>query len=313
MRRDARVILFGEALVDEFPSAPGLPGGAPFNVAWHLRAFGVEPLLISRVGEDPEGEMLRCAAVRRGLDTRGMQTDRDHRTGEAVVEVAEEGSRFEIPPNRAWDFIRADEALRALRGEAPDLLYFGTLAQRGAVSRSALSRLLALDLESRFLDLNLRSPWFDVETVKRSLASADVVKATEEELRIVGDLLGLAEPGPEAGVTEQVEALLRTFRIRNVLVTRGARGAWLLTEGGDQTIVARPPLDDVVDTVGAGDAFSAVLILGSLQGWAESMTLVRADDFARALCRIPGAIPKNDAIYRPFREAWGLDEMRVSA
>lgn len=312
MRRDARVILFGEALVDELPSNGGLPGGAPFNVACHLRAFGVEPLLISRVGEDSDGEMLRRAALKRGLDTRGMQSDGEHLTGEAVVEVVEEGPRFEIPPDRAWDFIRADEALRALRGEAPELLYFGTLAQRGAVSRSALSRLLTLDLKSRFLDLNLRPPWFDVETVRRSLENADVVKASEEELRVVGDLLGLSTPGPEAGVTERVETLLRAFRIRNVLVTRGARGAWLLTEGGDQTIVARPPLDDVVDTVGAGDAFSAVLILGSLRGWPESMSLVRADDFARALCRIPGAIPQNDAIYRPFREAWGLDGRSVS-
>ncbi len=312
MRCDARVILFGEALVDELPSKRGLPGGAPFNVACHLRAFGVEPLLISRVGEDAEGEMLRWAALRRGLDTRGMQTDHEHLTGEAVVEVAEEGPRFEIPPDRAWDFIRADEALRALRGEAPELLYFGTLAQRGAVSRSALSRLLNLDVKSRFLDLNLRPPWFDVETVRRSLESADVVKASEEELRVVGDLLGLSDPGPGAGVTERVEALLRAFRIRNVLVTRGARGAWLLTEGGDQTIVARPPLEDVVDTVGAGDAFSAVLILGSLRGWPESMSLVRADDFARALCRIPGAIPQNDAIYRPFREAWGLQGWSAS-
>jgi fructokinase len=70
MRRDSRVILFGEALVDELPSTDGHPGGAPFNVACHLRAFGVEPLLISRVGEDPEGEMLRRAALRQGLDTR---------------------------------------------------------------------------------------------------------------------------------------------------------------------------------------------------------------------------------------------------
>jgi len=313
MRRDARVILFGEALVDELPSARAHPGGAPFNVACHLRAFGVAPLLISRVGEDPEGEMLHRAALRRGLDTRGIQTDRDHLTGLAVVRAAEEGPRFEIPPARAWDFIRADEALRALRGEAPDLLYFGTLAQRGAVSRAALCRLLGLEIRSRFLDVNLRPPWFDVETVERSLASADVVKASEDELRIVADLLGLPDPDPEDGVTERVEALIRAYGIRNVVVTRGERGARLLTGSGDQTIVARPPLDDVVDTVGAGDAFSAVLLLGALRGWPDSVTLVRADEFARALCRIPGAIPQNDAIYRPFRAAWDLDELRVSA
>ena len=313
MTRDARVVLFGEALIDEFPPDRAFPGGAPFNVACHLRAFGVAPLLISRLGEDPHGEMLCRAALRRGIDTRGMQTDLNHLTGKTVVRVAEDGSRFEIPPARAWDFIRADEALRALRGEAPDLLYFGTLAQRGAVSRAALCRLLGLEIKSHFLDLNLRPPWFDVETVERSLESADVVKATADEFRIVADLLGLPDPGPEDGVLERVDALIQAFGIRSVVVTRGARGACLLTRSGDRTIVARPPLDDLVDTVGAGDAFSAVLILGSLRGWPDTLSLVRADDFARALCRVPGAIPQNDATYRPFREAWDLDEMRASA
>lgn len=298
------VTLFGEVLIDELESGRGVPGGAPLNVACHLRAFGLEPLVVSRLGEDADGERLRAEAFRRGLDVRGMQTDRSHPTGRVLVRQEPEGPRFEIPGEQAWDFIDAESAVRAAEGGgAPGLFYFGTLAGRHGVSRHALARLLELGWKTRLLDLNLRPPWFGAAAVERSLASADVVKATEEELRLAADLLlyGTAAPEPAA-------ALMKRFKLDRVIVTRGPSGAFTLEETGLGAEVAGSQLGgELVDTVGAGDAFSAVLILGLLRGWEAPTVLSRADAFARAVCCIPGAVPEDDAFYRPFLQAWHLD------
>ena len=302
------VTLFGEALIDELESGRDVPGGAPLNVACHLRAFGLEPLVVSRLGDDVDGERLRAEAVRRGLDVRGMQTDRDRPTGRVIVHQEPEGPRFEIPEKQAWDFIDSEAAVRAVAGGSPGLFYFGTLAGRHGVSRSALVRLLGLGWKTRLLDLNLRPPWFDARAVERSLASADVVKATEEELWLAAGLLrvGGSAPGPAT-------TLMKRFSLDRVVITRGPNGAFTVEESGLGAETAGMPLGgELVDTVGAGDAFSAVLILGLLRGWDSATVLPRADAFARAVCCIPGAVPGDDAFYRPFIQAWDLDGQETS-
>jgi fructokinase len=299
------VTLFGEALIDELESGRDVPGGAPLNVACHLRAFGLEPLVVSRLGDDEDGERLRAEAVRRGLDLRGLQTDRRRPTGRVLVH---QGPRFEIPPEQAWDFIDAETAVRAAAGGASGLFYFGTLAGRHGVSRSALARLLGLGWKTRLLDLNLRPPWFAAGAVERLLASADVLKATEDELRLAAGLLRIDETAPGPATT-----FMKRFSLDRVVITRGPNGAFTLDKGGLRSEVAGTPLgDEVVDTVGAGDAFSAILILGLVRGWDSAEVLPRADAFARAVCCIPGAVPEVDAFYQKFRQAWDLDGQETS-
>lgn len=304
----APVLLFGELLADRFPDRE-VPGGAPFNVAHHLQGLsgrqGPTPILISRIGKDPLGTRLLAACEAAGLATTGIQRDALHPSGRVEVVFDSIGGphRFVIPPDQAWDYIHADTARKLALMYRTKQLYFGTLAQRAA-SRHALQRLLRQTRIAAFLDVNLRDPWIDADVLRWSLARAETVKLNEEELHRIADLLGVGggEPGRVG------EHLIRAFDIPRLLVTRGEHGAWLLDGTGDRLATApdaRPV--DVVDSVGAGDAFAAVFLLGLILNWPARVGLERAHQFAGAVCGLHGAVPQDAAFYEPFRTAWRLD------
>jgi fructokinase len=302
MQRDV-VLLFGEVLFDVFPDSSH-PGGAPLNVARHLRAFGFAPRLITRTGSDPErAELLDLMRFYR-LDDVGVQVDPLHPTGRVLVEMGARGHSFRILPDQAYDHIDADLARLSTVDCAPALVYFGTLAQRGELSRQALRTVIENVPAPRFLDINLRSPWYDEAVVRESLLHADIAKVNDEELAEIGRLLSI----PERGRAHLARALIERFDIGKVLVTLGAHGAWLLDRNGtEHEVAAQAEPTRVVDSVGAGDGFSAVFIVGLLRGWSLTATLERADEFARALCNIRGAIPQDESFYPPWRREWGLE------
>lgn len=296
-----RVVLFGELLADCFPDHEAI-GGAPFNVARHLRAFGARPRLISRVGKDALGERLLELLNHMGLDVSGIQRDESRPTGRVRVHIDGHGHSFEILPDQAYDHIDARAARAATVEFRPRLVYFGTLVQRHPVSRDALHALLASTAAPRILDLNLRPPWCDADIVRTSLRQADIVKSNAEELSQVARLLDLPE-GNERGYAR---TLLERFSLRLVLVTAAEAEAWLRSADGAEFRLAGRTGTAVVDTVGAGDAFTAVFLLGLLRHWPPPLLLERADAFARAICGIRGAVPLSDDFYVPFRTAWGL-------
>ena len=102
-----RPVVVGEVLFDHFPDGSRVLGGAPFNLAWHLRAMGLEPLLITRVGSDPEGAEVLETMARWGLDVSAVQLDHRHATG--AVHVRFDGGEpvFDIPSGQAWDHLEA--------------------------------------------------------------------------------------------------------------------------------------------------------------------------------------------------------------
>jgi fructokinase len=292
-REKDAVAVFGEMLVDEFPDRTRL-GGAPFNVAYHLGRLGLGPVLVTRLGLDAEGERLVRAMEDAGLDTRGVQRDPLHATGRVRVVTGEGGHRFEILPERAYDFVDAGAAAAVARALDLGLVYFGTLAQRHPQSRAALEALLAASECPRWLDINLREPWYDAETVERSLAAADHVKLNDGELETVSEMLGIHGGDDQSRAVRVVDR----YGLRSVVVTCGERGAWTLHADGRYARVEGRPLGGALaDTVGAGDAFAAVSILGLLRGWQPKTTLERADAFARAICLVHGAIPPDPSIY----------------
>jgi fructokinase len=299
------VVLFGEVLMDVFPDRTTL-GGAPFNVACHLRAFGLDPVLVTRAGSDIHRERILQAMESRGMDTVGVQEDERHPTGQVAVHLKEDGShQFEILDYQAYDFI--DPVLARLIGlnVQPKLMYFGTLAQRHEISRRALSSLLDSVRTPRLLDLNLRKPWYDAQTLKRSMERADIVKLNDTELETLARTLRLRINDEK----EQAAEMIRRFKLDSMLVTRGEHGAWLLDKQGKylQTAVRQSDIK-VQDTVGAGDAFAAVFIVGRLLGWPLAQTLQRANDFAVTICGIHGAIPQQQDFYSEFLLAWNLAE-----
>lgn len=302
LQKNGTVALFGEVLADIFPDRSVL-GGAPFNVARHLQAFGLHPVLISRTGNDAlRGELLSSMA-RFGMDTLGVQCDPVHPTGQVVVHMDQGGHRFEISPTQAYDYIHAGVTRLVALSIQPQLIYFGTLAQRHNVSRRALTCLLQSAPAPRLLDINLRDPWYDEQTLKHSLRSADLVKMNREELALIARQLQL----PGANAVAQAAALIEKFSLDRVLVTCGREGAWQLAADGTETIdEGRALTSGIVDTVGAGDGFAAVFILGMLCGWPAGTSLQRANLFAAAVCGIRGAIPNESSFYRPFLNEWEI-------
>ena len=296
------IAIFGEVLADVFPDGSVL-GGAPFNVARHLQAFGLRPVMITRIGQDDLGRELLDAMQRLGMDTGGVQVDPSHPTGQVKVHLGEQGHEFEILPSQAYDYINAGVTHMVTMATKPSLVYFGTLAQRNMESRLAVDNFLNYGTSPRFLDINLREPWFDKHTVRRSLLRADIVKLNNEELATLVTMLRLPGRAPQ----EHAAALIKRFNLDMLLVTEGEQGAWLMENNGQVSAVqgAKPP-KVFVDTVGAGDAFAAAFILGFLKEWPADLTLARANQFAAALCGVRGAAPSDTTFYTPFQQEWSL-------
>lgn len=298
------VCVFGESIVDELPTGP-LPGGAPLNVAAHAAGFGLAPLLLTRIGSDAPGGLLLSALRSAGVPEDGVQEDPALPTGRAVVTFRSGVPRFEIPPGAAYDAIDAETAVRAVHAFRPRVVAFGTLSQRDPVSRAALHEVLSATNATRLADLNLRAPWYDGAVVCRTLSAAHVVKVSDEELAEVRRLLCLTPRDPETLSAEVV----RRFGLQALFVTCGARGASVSARTGDDVVSfseapASEPGGELVDTVGAGDAFTATVLLGLARGWSAGEALRRGVGFAGAVTRIAGALPADRSFYAPFLESW---------
>lgn len=300
--RKDEVMLFGEVLADIFADRTVL-GGAPFNVAMHLKAFGQNPVLVTRLGHDALRDEVLELMSQNGMDTLGVQCGNGYPTGRVLVHIKDGQHRFDILPEQAYDFIHPSMVRMATLSVHPALVYFGTLAQRHDISRRALKTMLSSTTAARFLDLNLRSPWYDEKTIRQSLHYADTMKVNAEELGLLAGMLELNGDTAQAQVIE----LIDRFELKQALVTCGENGAWQVDRAGRITeSAARVTTARIVDTVGAGDGFSAVCMLGTLLHWPVTRTLERANDFAAAICRIRGAIPDHGDFYQPYTRDWGI-------
>lgn len=283
-----RPCIFGEVLFDHFPDGRRALGGAPFNVAWHLQAFGEQPFLVSRVGDDEDGETVRAAARGWGMDPAGLQTDPDLPTGRVQVRIENNEPSYDIVNPTAWDAIEAPEV--PFGGCA--LLYHGSLALRSEVSRAACAALRDRRPSIVFIDVNLRPPWWDRQRVLDALEGAHWVKLNRHELDQIT---------PDASSVEtRARSLVEQYGLRGLLITDGSRGAELLTAEGVH-LQTHPSTDvEVQDTVGAGDALTSVMILGLLRNWPLQLSLDRAQDFASAIVGQRGATVRDPAFYAPF-------------
>lgn len=288
--------VFGEVLYDSFPDGQQVLGGAPFNVAWHAQAFGLAPRFISRVGNDAGGDRVIAAMLNWGMSLQGVQQDDKYPTGLVRVSfTAENEPAYDIVPDSAWDYIDSQALPPAADCE---LLYHGTLALRSPVSRAAAVTLRQRVGGGTFVDINLRPPWWDTQTVSAQLAGMRGVKLNSEELLLLV---------PDAENLQQaVQRFMADYTPDMLIVTLGAAGAMAVTGDGESARIEPDKRTTVVDTVGAGDAFMSVVLLGVIRRWPLREILQRAQSFASAVVGVRGATVTDMAFYQPFIDAWSL-------
>lgn len=293
MTQNARPLIFGEVLFDQFPDGSVVLGGAPFNVAWHLQALGHDPLFISRVGDDELGSTIRERMQQWGMDCSALQTDPQHPTGRVRVEFQNGEPSFEILTDQAYDFI-GEESLPQIR--EPHIFYHGSLALRQHDSRAALDQLFESEDPQIFMDVNLRPPWWNKAEVLARLKNSQWAKLNEGELNTLSSDNGDFE--------SKADALLHDCDLDLLIVTRGKQGAMARRRDGEIARIQPQHSTEVKDTVGAGDAFSAVMIAGLIGGWDLESMLQRAQAFASAIVGIRGATPAMKDFYTPFISQW---------
>jgi len=278
--------IFGEVLFDHFPDGKSVLGGAPFNVAWHLQAFGQIPRFISRVGDDKEGRLIKEAMTTWGMRTDTLQIDSKLPTGQVSVSIVDDEPSYDIVNPCAYDAIEVDDIKLDCR-----LFYHGSLALRESISRQTVKKILENKPGIVFVDVNLRPPWWKKQQVLDRVSGADWVKLNTDEL----NLLSSSTDG---------EAFLADYNLQGLVLTHGAKGAEVITSDGGR-VKAQPAKNiSIVDTVGAGDAFASVIILGLSKGWSMDVTANRAQDFASALVGHRGATVSDAKFYHRFMSEW---------
>lgn len=291
-----RVLGIGELLFDVFPEGERL-GGAPLNLCVNLARLGHEVAILTCVGQDERGKRALAALESHGVSTRFVGRSRTLPTGIARVDLDASGSpTFALQRPAAYDDLDAtSELLDAIVAWAPRWLAFGSLAQETPSVR-ALTRALvgACPDAQRLYDVNLRTPHPAVSVVDDLLGLATAVKLNQDEAIVVAEMLGWPEVGHRAFLAQAVSS----FGLQAACVTRGPAGSALLLDGVYVEVAADPTT--VIDTVGAGDAYSAGLVHGIDAGWPPERV-------ARFAGRLAGLV----ASHRGATPAWTIDDLRA--
>jgi fructokinase len=292
--RPRQIVGIGELLWDLLPSGPRL-GGTLTNFAVCCARLGNHAALISSVGDDDHGRAARTILTQPHLDLQQLQQDEAHPTGTVEVSFsADNQPRYNIHHNVAWDFIRLTPGLLEVARDA-DAVCFGTLAQRHEVSRSTIQSFVEATRPVclRVFDVNIRMPDCTPEVLHWSMAHATIIKLSDEEMPQAFSLLNELEPGkhpPPASPQAAAHVLLENFPgCRLVATTLGPHGSMLSTRESSFTHPGFPV--DVVDTVGAGDAFTAGMIHAGLRGASLSQMAEVGDLCGSYVASQPGATP----------------------
>jgi fructokinase len=280
---DKTVICFGEVLWDNLPSGR-LAGGAPMNVAYHLRKLGIDASVVSRVGNDLPGKELLSLLSAIGIPTNNIQTDLTHATSEVIAEEkANNEMVYTINYPVAWDFIELDASIKVADADA---FVFGSLAARNEVTKKTLLTLLE---QSKFnvFDVNLRAPHYTKTTISELLGKADLLKLNENEIVFLGDWFTAHRA--EAAIAQ---SLMEQFHIAEILITKAADGGTYY--GQSQTLSYTAQQVKVVDTVGSGDSFLAAFLSRKLMGEELESSLHFASKLAGFVTSQKGACPNYD-------------------
>lgn len=274
----------GEILWDVVGDAETL-GGAPMNFAWHAQALGATGHAISTVGDDKRGDTARELLLKQGVNCAHISVLKGATTGYVLARVDRAGiATYTFPDNVAWDNLIIREATMAL-AEKLDAVCFGALGQRSEASRRAIRNFIARTPEGalKVFDMNIRQSFYSRELLSESMEIADVVKLNDDEIVLLRELEGL-----EGSDLEVMNALRQRYHLTLAVLTRGDKGSLLVSANG---ISDHPGIKArIVDTIGAGDSFTAATVLGLLQGRSLDEINRHANEVAALVCSRAGAM-----------------------
>jgi len=287
-----RITAIGEILWDVYPDKKRL-GGAPFNFIYHVWKILGSANFISNVGNDEYGKEILNFLDKKKFPADFIYIDNEHPTGTVTVKLNDDKTpQFKISAECCYDYITLNEESNRLINEETGLLYFGTLSQRGNISRDTIELLLGKKIKY-FCDLNLRHNFFSEEMIEKALDNSNVIKLNIDELNKLKSIFGLSNDDVKA-----MEQLKEKYNIDLISVTLGENGALLFD--GNKLDKYKVETKNIVDTVGAGDAFAAILCIGYLKNLDIKETNKLANEFASLICGVEGALPTNDSIYSDY-------------
>lgn len=262
------IIGIGEILWDILPNGKHL-GGAPANFAYISKQLGNNGIVLSRVGNDEFGKEILSELKLKNISTDLIQIAAENPTGIVKVRLENGQPNYEIVENVAWDFLEFTENWNNV-AERCDAVCFGSLAQRGKISRETIRKFVEKTKGLRIFDVNLRQNYFSNEILHESFRLANIVKLNHEELPIISEIFEIEG----AKLIEKAEKLLLEFDLKMICVTRGGNGSLLITQ--DAVSEHKGLKIKIADTIGAGDSFTAGMTHGILRDW----TLEKINDFA---------------------------------
>lgn len=276
------IACFGEMLWDVLPGCE-LPGGAPFNVAYHLKKLGLEPIVISRIGKDARGVGLLNKLGSCDIDVKHIQIDELHETGWVHArQISNTEMEYDIVQPVAWDFIEWFDTYIEWLSSCQYLVY-GSLASRNSVSRNTLYKLLDIPVK-KVLDINLRPPHYDKKRLEYLLKKADILKLNESELDHISGWMGYYNSFEYSALKIQEK-----YNIPTIITTLGSKGAMVIEEG---LVYHHPGLSvRVSDTIGSGDSFLAGLLSQLINGADVPSALQFSCALGALVATLPGGCP----------------------
>ena len=281
------VVGMGEALWDMLPEGRKL-GGAPANFAYHVSQFGLDSRVVSAVGDDELGNEILANFAEKQLECQIEKVA--YPTGTVLVTLDEKGVPcYEIKEGVAWDNIPYTPALENLAKQTRAVC-FGSLAQRNAVSRETINRLIDEMPQDenvlKIFDINLRQHFYSKELIEASLKKSNVLKINDEELVVVGEMFGFAD----IDFQDKCWILLAKYNLKMLILTCGTEGSYVFTPG--EVSFLETPQVQVADTVGAGDSFTGAFVAAILNGKTVKDSHRLAVDVSAFVCTQNGAMPE---------------------
>lgn len=281
---EGKIIGLGEILWDMLPTGKQL-GGAPANFAYHVCRLGGNGWAVSAISDDELGREIKNTLSTKKLNT--ILEEVNEPTGSVQVTLNAAGvPTYDITEGVAWDHIPFTERIGNLAKET-SAVCFGTLAQRSPESRATIHKFIeSMPAGSlKVFDINLRQKYYDEKIISDSLRLADILKINDEELEIVSRMLCLTGTSEE-----RCRAISREFNLKFVILTMGGDGSKVILE--DIVHLSTPGKINIVDTVGAGDSFTAAFMLAYLRGESIEKAHTLATEVSSYVCTKAGAMPE---------------------